>query len=121
MHPIVAYAREMTLMIRHIPNRYSQRMFLSEIRRSGFDRTFDFIYMPIDFRNKNNVGYCFVNFIDYKYARQFVEQFEGKKLRAFKSSKCLGITPAHTQGLIANMGSFNTTHLHVPPEAQPMV
>lgn len=118
---IVPYQREMTLMIRNIPNRYTQRMLLAEIRRAGFDRSFDFIYMPMDVRTRNNFGYCFLNFIDFHYARQFVQQFEGKKLSAFKSLKSLAIQPANTQGLYGNMTSFQPRDKDVPPEYQPIV
>merc|ERR1719409_1807619 len=52
---VVPHQREMSLMIRNVPNRYTQRMFLAEIRKHGFERTFDFIYMPMDFRTKNNM------------------------------------------------------------------
>jgi hypothetical protein len=113
--------REMTLMVRNVPNRYTQRMFLAEIRRSGFDRTFDFIYMPMDYRTRNNMGYCFLNFTDFAFARQFVDEYEGRRLEAFKSQKTLAIQPANTQGLFGNMKSFQSCEKEVPPEFQPII
>jgi hypothetical protein len=121
MQEIIPHQREMSLMIRNVPNRYTQRMFLAEIRKHGFDRTFDFIYMPMDFRTKNNMGYCFLNFIDFNFARQFVDEFEGVKLAAFKSQKTLAIQPANTQGLYGNMRSFQAAEKEVPPEYQPII
>merc|ERR1712100_530322 len=111
----------MTLMLRNMPVRYTQRMFLAEIRRAGFDRTFDFIYMPMDFKTRNNHGFCFLNFIDFNFARQFVQEFEGRRLAAFKSPKKIEISAANTQGLYGNMNSFQGAEKEIPPEFQPII
>ena len=52
-----------TLMIRNIPNKYTQDMLLEFLDQEHKGR-YDFIYLPIDFKNKCNVGYAFINFID---------------------------------------------------------
>jgi hypothetical protein len=43
--------RRTTLMIRNIPNKYSQAAVLDEINEQ-FLGTFDFFYLPIDFKNR---------------------------------------------------------------------
>ncbi|KAM0016693.1 putative mei2-like RNA recognition, RNA-binding domain superfamily [Helianthus debilis subsp. tardiflorus] len=54
--------RRTTLMIKNIPNKYTSKMLLAAIdeRRRG---TYDFIYLPIDFKNKCNVacGICIMH------------------------------------------------------------
>ena len=40
-----------TLMIRNIPNKYTQKMLLNFMYQAGFEGKFDFFYLPIDFRN----------------------------------------------------------------------
>merc|ERR1719362_1494224 len=50
-----------TVMLRNIPNKYTRDMLIKRLNMS-FEGQFDFLYLPIDFRNKCNVGYCFINF-----------------------------------------------------------
>lgn len=113
-----------TVMIRNIPNKYTQRMVLQVLRHHGFGRCFDFIYLPIDFRNRANVGYGFVNFVKPIYARQFAEMFEGMMLPGAKSRKVLQIGFAKTQGLEANIDQLRQSAVmtaHVAPEFKPLM
>ena len=52
-----------TVMLRNIPNRYSQVSLLEEIDQEGFKGTYDFFYLPMDTQNRTNVGYAFINFM----------------------------------------------------------
>ena len=75
-----------TLMIRNIPNKYTQTMLLEELNEV-LHRKFDFFYLPIDFRKKTNMGYAFINMIDPVATVVLVKQFHGKGWRSSKSEK----------------------------------
>merc|ERR1719440_2500541 len=79
------------MMLRNIPNKYTQRMLLRELEEWGFNSLFDFFYLPIDFKNRCNVGYAFMNFIDFKDIISFYHTYNAKKWRLFNSEKVRGL------------------------------
>lgn len=113
--------RRTTLMVRNIPNKYNQQMLLEEvnIKHAG---TYDFFYLPIDFKNKCNVGYCFVNFLDTSYIPAFVESFHGHRWRSFNSEKVCAVTFARIQGKQAMIARFqNSSLLEKDDEYKPLL
>jgi len=44
---------------------------------AAFKGHFDFLYLPIDFSNRCNVGYAFINFTDFATIPQFYADFQG--------------------------------------------
>lgn len=73
-------------MIKNIPNKYTQKMLLATIDEH-FRGTYDFFYLPIDFKNKCNVGYAFINLLQPQYVVPLVERFNNRKWDKFNSEK----------------------------------
>lgn len=80
-----------TLMIRNIPNKYNQKMML-QLLEEQFEGVFDFFYLPIDFRNKCNVGYAFINFVHPIYILRFFDRFNAQTWPRFNSDKICELT-----------------------------
>ncbi|CAE7615710.1 ML4, partial [Symbiodinium pilosum] len=67
----------LTVMMRNIPNKYTQKMLIEEVNSVGFQGTYDFVYLPIDKESGANKGYAFVNFLRPDYAYAFKRAFNG--------------------------------------------
>ncbi|XP_006360001.1 protein MEI2-like 2 [Solanum tuberosum] len=99
-----------TLMIKNIPNKYTSKMLLAAIDESH-KSTYDFIYLPIDFKNKCNVGYAFINMVSPAHIVSFYEAFNGKKWEKFNSEKVASLAYARIQGKVALVTHFQNSSL----------
>ncbi|KAM0050487.1 putative RNA recognition motif domain, mei2-like RNA recognition, RNA-binding domain superfamily [Helianthus debilis subsp. tardiflorus] len=99
-----------TLMIKNIPNKYTSKMLLASIdeKHSG---TYDFLYLPIDFKNKCNVGYAFINMLSPMHIIPFYQDFNGKKWEKFNSEKVASLAYARIQGKAALVTHFQDSSL----------
>ncbi len=99
-----------TVMVRNIPNKYSQKMLLDEVNVlvSG---TYDFFYLPIDFNNNCNMGYAFINFLTPRDVANFIRNFDGKKWKKFISEKVCAVTFARIQGKSSLISRFQNSSL----------
>mmetsp|Transcript_35297 Transcript_35297/g.76935 ORF Transcript_35297/g.76935 Transcript_35297/m.76935 type:complete len:740 (-) Transcript_35297:134-2353(-) len=116
-----------TVMLRNIPNRYTRDM-LAERLDAGYKAQYDFVYLPIDFNSKCNVGYAFINFRTPAIAAKFMQEFHGAKtkhaLPGFSSSKVCEVSYARVQGRDNNMDNLRDEKfiekLMERPEWQPL-
>ncbi|KAK3144904.1 hypothetical protein QOZ80_4AG0319510 [Eleusine coracana subsp. coracana] len=99
-----------TLMIKNIPNKYTSKMLLSAIDETHRG-TYDFIYLPIDFKNKCNVGYAFINIISPEQIIPFYKTFNGKRWEKFNSEKVASLAYARIQGKSALIAHFQNSSL----------
>jgi len=99
-----------TLMIKNIPNKYTSKMLLAAIDESH-KGTYDFIYLPIDFKNKCNVGYAFINMTNPQHIIPFYQTFNGKKWEKFNSEKVASLAYARIQGKTALIAHFQNSSL----------
>jgi len=95
-----------TVMLRNIPNKYTREMLIKQLNVE-FGGLYDFMYLPIDFKNKCNVGYCFINFTNPQACELFITKFHGvdvrKCLPGLNSKKIVEVTPARVQGMVENV------------------
>ncbi|KAL5202768.1 hypothetical protein ABZP36_013720 [Zizania latifolia] len=99
-----------TLMIKNIPNKYNCKLLLAVIDENHRG-TYDFIYLPIDFKNKCNVGYAFINMTDPQHIIPFYKTINGKKWEKFNSEKVASLAYARIQGRNALIAHFQNSSL----------
>jgi len=82
-------------------------MLMTELQECGHGPDkIDFFYLPIDFKNKCNRGYAFVNFVDFKDIVSFYNQYNGQSWKVFNSDKICDVTYARIQGKAAFLKRF---------------
>ncbi|RAL45264.1 hypothetical protein DM860_014674 [Cuscuta australis] len=99
-----------TLMIKNIPNKYTSKMLLAAIDETH-KSSYDFLYLPIDFKNKCNVGYAFINMVSPQSIISFYEIFNGKRWEKFNSEKVASLAYARIQGKAALVAHFQNSSL----------
>lgn len=114
-----------TVMLRNIPNRYTQNMLITLLDEHGFKATYDFVYLPMDFRNGVNLGYAFVNLLTHEDAMRLVATFLGFSKWFFDSAKICEVSWAHPhQGLDEHVERYRNSpvmHASMPEEYKPMI
>ena len=94
-----------TVMIRHIPNKYTSEALLSELNTICKNK-YDFFYLPLDNENECNLGYAFINFVHPLHIVHFYHIFKARKWKLYKSNKECDLSFAKFQGkseLTANL------------------
>jgi len=117
-----------TVMLRNIPNRYTRDRLVERLAEKKFGGSYDFIYLPIDFNSKCNVGYAFINFRTPADCQRFFEEFHNVKtqkvLPGFSSQKVCQVSYARVQGRDANLENLRDEKfmekLVEKPEWQPL-
>lgn len=109
-----------TIMIKHIPNKLTQQLMLQLIDGVAA-QCYDFFYLPIDLRNRSNVGYAFINFVDPTQIVPFYRKFHGLSWESFNNSKKIcHLSYARIQGKDALMRHFSSATLPKNPAMQPL-
>jgi len=114
-----------TVMLRNVPNGYTRGMLLELLNTTGFQSRYDFVYLPMDFRNGVNLGYAFVNLINNKDAVDLTEKFQGFREWISDSTKVCEVSWAHPhQGLQEHVERYRNSpvmHPSMPEDYKPMV
>lgn len=96
-----------TVMIKNIPNKYTQKMLLERIDTKHANR-YDFFYLPIDLKNNCNVGYAFINMSDPIFVVSLYEDLHGQTWERFNSEKICELTYGRIQGKHALVDNFQS-------------
>ncbi len=111
-------------MVCNIPNRYTRDELFSELdSKVDIKGTFDFIYLPIDFKNNCNLGYAFVNMVTPNDVVRLYECMHGAHWDlSVRSSKICKLKWGRVQGKESLLGHFRgTLHLsETPSEFKPI-
>ncbi|CAN6479969.1 unnamed protein product [Victoria cruziana] len=121
-----------TVMIRNIPNKLSREMLVGKLEghclemndrirsegscTGGKEETveplseFDFVYLPMDFRNKCNLGYAFVNFTSPAATWRLYRSLHNQEWRCYSSKKICEICYARIQGKEALKNHFRNSN-----------
>jgi len=86
-----------TIMIRHIPNKYTIKLLVNELNLYFKDK-YDLIYLPIDIVNCCNLGFGFINFTNIFHILGFYDYYFGKKWKKFNSDKKCELAYSKIQG-----------------------
>ncbi|CAK0795387.1 unnamed protein product, partial [Prorocentrum cordatum] len=104
-----------------VPQPYllTRDMFVELLNSHGFRGKFDLVYLPIDFKTNQALGYAFVNAIDPEAAISLFHVFEGIQAWPRKSSKTCAVCWGGRQGFESNVRVYrNLTVMKVAaPEA----
>eukprot|EP00802_Teleaulax_amphioxeia_P005655 Tamp_05659.p1 GENE.Tamp_05659~~Tamp_05659.p1 ORF type:complete len:786 (+),score=139.56 Tamp_05659:308-2359(+) len=104
-----------TVMVKNIPNKYTQRNLLDLID-GNYAGKYDFFYLPIDFKNKCNLGYAFINFRNPTSIGPFFREFDQMRWERFNSDKICLVTYARIQGKQALVSHFRSSRLMLKHE-----
>ncbi|KAK1408703.1 hypothetical protein QVD17_40701 [Tagetes erecta] len=125
------YDPRTTVMIKNIPNKYSQKLLLNMLDShcihcneqiiGGDDgdqplSSYDFVYLPIDFVNKCNVGYGFVNMTSPEATMRLYKAFHHQNWEVFNSKKICEVSYARLQGLDALKEHFKNSRFPAAAE-----
>lgn len=105
-HSLPEWATVTTVMMRNLPNKFSQHALLADINHMDFLGKFDFLYLPIDPATSANKGYAFINFVKAEFAWLFKQRYEGRKMNRSNSEKVVSVSPASLQGFEANFNHY---------------
>jgi len=114
-----------TVMLQNLPGCYDRSMLLALLDSCGFFGSYDFVYLPLDFKTGHGLGYAFVNFVTHDSARIFFDVFTGFRNWGCATSKVGGVIwRSKHQGFQDNveiMRNSTVMHSEIPECFQPAI
>lgn len=120
-----AQPAQTTVMLRNLPNNYTRAMVCTMMDKESFKGHYDFLYLPIDFRSKANLGYAFVNLVSEAEVQSFWKVFDGYTRWVLPSAKVCSVSwSGPHQGQQAHVDRYKDSpimHSSVPDEFKPVI
>jgi len=103
-----------TVMIRNLPNDYLRDKLKQLMDEEGFEKLYDFIYLPSDFKRRTGLGYAFVNMVTHEDAERVKRHFAGfTRWGAHEADKACEVVWGTKQGLNTNVEYYrNNSVMH---------
>ncbi len=110
-----------TLMIQNIPNKYTRQMLVDELN-DKHRHCYDFLYLPIDFRNKCNLGYAFINMITPADVVSLHNNMRGQSWKQSRSEKKADVKWGRLQGKRSLVEHFRASSFlkRIPNDCRPI-
>jgi len=95
-----------TVTLQNVPKKYTRDMVAARLEDAGFGGEFDFLYVPVDLKNKCNAGSVIVNFRTEEACERFSKDFHKARVKdkfpGSSGSKVCEVTASQVQGKDAN-------------------
>eukprot|EP00928_Gymnodinium_smaydae_P023927 TRINITY_DN19545_c0_g1_i4.p1 TRINITY_DN19545_c0_g1~~TRINITY_DN19545_c0_g1_i4.p1 ORF type:complete len:340 (+),score=41.12 TRINITY_DN19545_c0_g1_i4:59-1078(+) len=108
-----------SVMVRHVSYKCTREMFRDELHKAGFDKLFDYLYLPVNMRRSTSKGYAFLNFADSASAYRFKECFDGRMMDVPGGVRPLEVIPANKQGYAENFSHYIDKRNEISAAAKP--
>jgi hypothetical protein len=113
-----------TVMLKNLPPQYTRDMLKELLQSEGFLHHCNFLYLPMNFQNSQNVGYSFVNLTSEEQARRFFNAFEGFRSWVVDSDQAGSVCWSNVAGLRANIERYRNSPImrsDVPEPFKPIL
>lgn len=116
-----------TMKIKALPDSLTRDMLVDTLNLNGFQRLFDFVYLPANYSTELNFGYALINFQSLEIARQFkhsFDDFEAWPVPAKAPAEVEDVEDKRHQGLDANIQTYRNgaaMHAVIPDIFRPVV
>jgi hypothetical protein len=116
-----------SVMMCNIPNNVSLNQLLTLFDANGFNKFYNFVYLPIDLESRCNVGYAFINLAEHAAAINFYRRFtsfSGWKGKTSKKVCKVKWASMKMQGLDAYVERYRNSaimHESVPFDGKPVI
>jgi len=114
-----------TVMLRGLPETYTRSNMIKLLASEGFFGRFNFVYLPVDFKRCQNLGYALINMVSATEALRLRKRFEGfSNWDVAGGSVCVAAWCSPQQGLQAHVERYRNSpvmHESVPDEWRPML